>query len=245
MAVILFIIASGFGVIFFGLIALVIVMVIVGAQQQKKRREALAAWAGTHGLSFNTERDHGFRERFGEFDCFNQGDQDRYAFNTMTGQWHGRRVIAFYYHYETTSTDSKGKRTTTDWYFSGVLLKPAILLKPLSIRTESIFDKVAGFFGFDDIDFESAEFSRRFCVKSPDRRWAYDVLHARTIEFLLQSPRFTIEFAPGWVLARKTGRFAPVQFDQALAVIEGVLDGLPDYVVQQQQALSEGGNDGA
>ena len=41
------------------------------------------------------------------------------------------------------------------------------------------------FFGHDDIDFESAEFSRNFYVKSSDRKWAFDILHARAMEFLL------------------------------------------------------------
>ena len=240
MQTIAFDIAAPFALPFCGFFALVVVFVILGAKQAKKRREALAAWAQAHGLSLDTSHDHGFRNRFPQFSCFKKGDQDRYAYNTMAGLWNGRQVIAFYYHYETTSTNSKGHRTTSSWYFSGVLLKPAIPLKPLSIRAENFLDKVAGFFGLDDIDFESAEFSRRFCVNSPDRRWAYDVLHARTIEFLLQGPRFTIEFAPDQVLAWKSGRFRPQQFEQAIRIIEGVLDRLPDYVVQQQQASPEG-----
>ena len=57
------------------------------------------------------------------------------------------------------------------------------------------------FFGFDDIDFESDEFSREFCVKAADRRWAFDVIHQATMEFLLAAPRFTIELAGPRVMA--------------------------------------------
>ena len=229
---------------FVGFFVLVVVLIIFGVQQNKKRQAALAAWAQARGLSFDPGHDRDFRDRFPGFACFKQGEQNRYARNVMTGQWNGRQLVAFHYHYETTSTDSKGRRTTSTWYFSGALIEPRITLKPLSIRGENIFDKVAGFFGFDDIDFESAEFSRRFCVKSPDRRWAYDVLHARTIEFLLQSPRFTIDFDRNWALVWKSGRFKPQEFEQAIAVVEGVLDRLPDYLVQQQKTLMEA-NDGA
>jgi len=227
------------GLVFVGFFVLVVVLIVFSIQQNRKRQAALAAWAQGRGLSFDPSHDRGFGDRFPEFACFKQGEQNRYALNVMTGEWNGRRLIAFYYHYETTSTDSKGRRTTSTWYFSGALIEPRILLKPLSIRAETIFDKMAGFFGFDDIDFESAEFSRRFCVKSPDRRWAYDVLHARTIEFLLQSPRFTIDFARDWALVWKSGRFKPQEFEQAIAVVEGVLDRLPDYLVQQQKVLME------
>ena len=52
---------------------------------------------------------------------------------------------------------------------------------PLQIRRENPFDKVGEFLGMDDIDFESAEFSRKFYVKSSDRKSAYDVINARSI----------------------------------------------------------------
>jgi hypothetical protein len=67
----------------------------------------------------------------------------------------------------------------------------------LFIRRENLFDKVAGFLGFDDIDFESAEFSDRFIVKSRDKRFAYDVLHPRMMEFLLDGAPPTVEFRHG------------------------------------------------
>lgn len=55
----------------------------------------------------------------------------------------------------------------------------------LTIEAESLGHKLADALGGEDIDVESDEFSRRFWVKSPDRRMAYDVLHARAVEALL------------------------------------------------------------
>jgi hypothetical protein len=49
----------------------------------------------------------------------------------------------------------------------------------LLIRREDIGDKLIGGLGFDDIDFESEEFSRDFWVKSDNRRHAYGVIHPR------------------------------------------------------------------
>ena len=40
-----------------------------------------------------------------------------------------------------------------------------------------------------EIEFESTEFSKEFHVKSPDRRWAFDVLSQATMEFLLALPQ--------------------------------------------------------
>ena len=102
-----------------------------------------------------------------------------------------------------------------------------LFLKTLSIRAENFFDKVKGTFGFDDIDFESAEFSRKFWVTAKDKRWAYDVIHQETMELLLKAPRFALEFEGPHALARRAKRFKPFEFDQAIELLWGVLDRIP------------------
>ena len=92
------------------------------------------------------------------------------------------------------------------------------------------------FFGFDDIDFESAEFSKKFFVKAKDKRWAYDVIHTRAMELLLGSPRLTIQFDNCHIIAFRENRlFKPHEFGEAGDVTTGLLDLLPDYVVEQQK----------
>ncbi|MBN1943674.1 MAG: hypothetical protein JW849_10320, partial [Phycisphaerae bacterium] len=140
-----------------------------------------------------------------------------------------RGFLGFDYHYTTGSGKNQSHHS-----FSCVLLSSGVPLKELFIRPEGFFDKITEFFGYDDIDFESAEFSRAFYVKAPEKRWAYDVLHARAIEFLLNQPKFTIQFAPDCALARKSRTFRPEEFAQAAEVLRGLLDGLPNYVLQQQ-----------
>ena len=115
-----------------------------------------------------------------------------------------------------------------------MIIESAIPLKPLHLRREHLFDKVSEFFGVDDIDFESAEFSRKFYVKSPDKRWAYDVIHARMMEYLLDAPTFSIQFAGSYVIAWRSSWFGPAEFEAGANLICGILDRLPGYVVQQQ-----------
>ncbi|MBU0595585.1 ABC transporter permease, partial [Candidatus Bipolaricaulota bacterium] len=117
---------------------------------------------------------------------------------------------------------------------SGPRAASDVRLQPLHIRPEGIFDKVTEFFGVDDIDFESAEFSRAFHVKAAEKRWAYDVLHVRTMEFLLGMPRLSIQFDEHDVLVWRNRRFKPEQFEEAIAVAEGILDRLPPYLIEQQ-----------
>ncbi|MDY7011318.1 MAG: hypothetical protein SVV80_11300, partial [Planctomycetota bacterium] len=108
-------------------------------------------------------------------------------------------------------------------------------LKPLYIRREHFFDKLTEFFGFDDIDFESAEFSRKFFVKSPNKRWAYDVIHQRMMEYLLAAPDFGIQFDLMHIIAWRGRKFKPADFQAAAEMICGMLERLPEYVVRQQK----------
>lgn len=166
-----------------------------------------------------------------------RGDS-RYAYNIMRGSWQQRDMIGFDYHYQTCTTDNKGRRQTHHHYFSAVIITSSIPLKPLLIRPEGFFDKMTEFFGADDIDFESAEFSRKFFVKSPDRRWAFDVLHARTMEFLLGQPMFQMQFARQEVMIWRDRTFKVQDFEAAADVVTGVLDRFPEYLIRQQKGQS-------
>ena len=216
-----------------GIFAVVVIgLIILGLYQAAKRRKELLAWAGSKGLSFSQAKDRGMESRFPQFKALKQGS-NRYAFNIIEGDWSERPIIAFDYHYETHSTDSKGRRQTHHHRFSAVILGSDLPLKPLFIRPEGFFDKVTEFFGLDDIDFESAEFSRKFYVKAEDKRWAYDVIHTRTMQFLLDMPQYTIEFSPSHVIVYRSSTFKTTQFEEAIAVITGILDRFPDYLVKQ------------
>ena len=208
--------------------AVVIGAIIYAYYAAAQRRKELTAWAQTRGLRFSPAKDSTLDDRYGEFDCLRRG-RSRYAHNLISGDWHGREFLGFDYHYVTGS--GKNRQTHS---FSAVILAGKLPLKPLFIRPEGFFDKLTEFFGYDDIDFESAEFSRKFFVKSPDKRWAYDVIHQRVMEFLLEMPRFTIKFDRQQVIAYRSSRFKPDDFAAAAEVIVGILDRLPDYVVQRQ-----------
>lgn len=216
------------------LIAIVFVaLIIAGAYfshlQSRKRREALEALAARRGWTFYNSNDSSFEDRFPEFSCLQSGS-NRYAYNILSGKSGADGFVGFDYHNETYSTDSKGNRTTDHHYFSGIVVQTGLPLKPLLIRDETLFDKVGEFFGVDDIDFESAEFSRKFYVKAEDRRWAFDVINQATMEYLLAAPRFTIQFAGGRVMAYRSNTFNPDEFEQAEQVVRGILDRLPKYL---------------
>lgn len=209
------------------LFAIVAIIVFVASQiGAAQRRKELSGWAAARGFSFDPNHDSDLRCRY-DFECFNRG-HGRYAYNVMEGDDRGRRTIAFDYHYETGS--GKNHRTHR---FSAVIVHTGLLLKPLSIRAETIFDKIGGILGFGDIELESAEFNSRFRVTSPDRRWAFDLLPQTTMEFLLASPDFSLEIENDCILAYNDSVFSTSTFESALNVIAGFLDRIPPSVLQE------------
>jgi hypothetical protein len=221
-----------FLVAFAVMLALFIGGIIWGVKQKKKRQLALAAWADARDFSFAPDETPAIEHQFPSFSVLTTGSR-RYAYNVMMGDREGRGCWAFDYHYETYSTDSKGRRQTHHHHFSCLVVDSGLYLKPLTIRQENLFDKMKGVFGFDDIDFESAEFSRRFWVTAQDKRWAYDVIHQGTMEFLLDAPRYALELAGPYAMATRSKRFKPEEFDEALALVDGVLDRIPKDIQAQ------------
>jgi len=193
-----------------------------------ERRKKIAVYAKSKGLHFAPDKDKKIDSCYSSFKCLRRG-HSRYAYNIMRGKLDGRDLTAFDYHYVT--GHGKSRRV---YNFSALIIQSPLPLKPLYLRPENIFDKVTDFFGFDDIDFESAEFSRKFYVKSPEKRWAYHVIHQRMMVYLMESPRFHIQFDPEFIMAWRGKRFSEQDYDNSFALIQGILKRLPEYVKKQQ-----------
>ncbi|MEE9405699.1 MAG: hypothetical protein V3V20_12475 [Algisphaera sp.] len=229
--------------LFIAFVIAALVAVAFRSRRGQPRAKALAQWAQQHNLSFAPHRDRSLTHRFPQFALFRQG-RNAYAYNIVFGLFEGRQIYAFDHHHQTEhqvtirQTDSNGRTRThtetriTHHHFSAVVVEPELPLKPLLIRPEGLFDKVADFFGKGDLNFESAAFSRKYHVTAPDRRWAYDVLHARVIDFLLDQPRLVVEFTPRHILIMRPGekRMDIDVFKAAVQTADQMLDLLPDYV---------------
>jgi hypothetical protein len=194
-----------------------------------QRRKSLSTWAASSGLDFSAAKDHGLDDRYPGFSCLRRG-HSRYAHNIMRGELVGLKVTAFDYHYVT----GHGKHRRTH-RMSALIAQSDVPLQHLFIRRENAFDKVTEFFGADDIDFESAEFSKKFYVKAKDKRWAYAVIHQGMMEYLLQAPSFGIEFDLTEIIVWRSRRLRPEDFAAAAQLIRGIRERLPDYLVQEMR----------
>ena len=212
-----------------GVIALIVVAAIFGYLAAKKRREAMLAMAARLGLRFDPNKNRELARQYQFLDKLRAGE-NRYAFNVLAGTYKSHNVMAFDYHYETHSTDSKGRRETHHFYLSFFLLLMPASFPELVIGREGFFSKVAQALGYDDIDFESHEFSRKFCVRSRDKKFAYDVCNARMMEYLLANDDLTIEIE-GPALAISFGRrLSPEQIESNLNRLIQVRSLMPDYL---------------
>jgi len=216
-------------ILFTGLVVAAAVWGHIASQQRKKD---LAALAASWGFTWEDHDPFGIEERYGGFAALARGN-GRAAFNVFHGARNERRVICFDYKYVTGS----GKNRHTH-RLSAAILDLGVRTPRLFVRTEHVFDKIAEFVGFDDIDFESAAFSREFLVKSDDRKFAYDVFHARAMEYMLALPRrFTMELIDGLVLVHDDRTWDPPEFDAAIRQVEGLVALFPEYL---RRALREG-----
>jgi hypothetical protein len=218
--------------IFLLVAGVVLAGIIWSAWLAKKRREALAALAAQLGLSFDPEKNYEIAQRFEFFNQLRQGD-DRYAVNTLSGNYQGHEVLAFDYHYETHSHDSKGHRTTQHHWFSFFILMLPRSFPKLTLAPEGLLSKIAQAFGYDDIDFESAEFSRKYCVRCPDKKLAYDVCNPRMIDFLLSQDSLNLEMDRQVLSLHFPHQLSPEEVPAKLNLLTGIRQRFPEYLWTQ------------
>jgi len=207
-----------------GFVALFIVIGVFGYISSMKRRQAMMALAARLGLNFYPRKDRDMARRYRFLDKLRAG-RDRYAFNTLTGGYQDNDVTVFDYHYKTGS----GKNTHHH-YLSFFFLKMPASFPELVIAREGLLSKIGQALGYDDIDFESHEFSRKFCVRSKDKKFAYDVCNALMIEYLLSNDDLSIEIENNILAISFNRRLSPERIEPNLNRLIAVRSLLPDYL---------------
>ena len=215
--------------LFFAAVATLIVGGIIWAIiSARKRREEYERLAAELGCRYYPDDPWDLPARYAHFDLFSTG-HGRKAANVLAGGLDGRSALAFDYQYSTGS----GKNETTH-HFQVAVLEMPITAPALKLRDESFLDTIASWVGHDDIDFESAEFSKRYHVKCTERKFAYDIFHARLIEYLLACGNAPgMEFkGPLLVLSQTLG--GPEQARRLLEIGREIIRSIPEYVLHER-----------
>lgn len=223
--------------IFVGVFVLIVIGGVHGAKAERERIAALNAMAARFNLSFDPSNS-GHWHQHQHFSLFTRGHSKR-AYNTFRGVvGAGERaisIVAGEYEYKDETGTGKDRKTQT-YRNSYLIVRPVqfVYRQQLSLRREGVFDKVAGAFGFEDIDFESAEFSRRFMVKCDDKKFAYDVIDPRMMEWMMQNePPQPIQTAMSEAIMVYGGKWKPETLEAAIDWFREFFERWPRHVVDR------------
>lgn len=222
------------------LIVLLVAAVAGGAawlawHAERQRRARYLAVAADNGLTY-TPRDDSWARRF-DGAPFGRGSSRR-ATHVLRGQWGGREAVVFSYRYVV--QHNNGQHTTSTTYrFTVCALRLPVAVPRLELTSENVLTRLAGAFGFEDLELENEDFNRRFRVSADDRRFAYDVLHPRAMEQVLAWPALNLRLSGADALLWERGTCDPEHVLSRLAALSQVVDGIPAYVWADRAATQD------
>ena len=158
--------------------------VVFAFVQKQKRRETLAQFALQHKLEYSRADPFGLTGF--DFHLFRLGD-GRVCENVVWGDWHGLVVKEADYSYYTESTDSNGRTSRSYRHFSVVVVDLPAFFPRVCIQRENLRTRMADALSFRDLEFESEEFNRMFQVTAAHPEFAYKLIDARMIRWLLST----------------------------------------------------------
>lgn len=126
------------------------------------------------------------------------------GFHVMRGTYRGHHMLAY---------ESRVKKADWESYDSTFQVVAIALPVPrpfLDIRVESDFSRAFE----EDLRFENQAFNDAFRVMSDSPRFAHDVLHARTMEWMLADWRaraYPWRFEGGWLMTFRPGQIAEAE----------------------------------
>jgi hypothetical protein len=211
-----------------------ICIAIVAARMEAKRREAFRAVAKRLGLSFKL-KDSSIDNRYKFLSELRKGD-NRHGTIVLHGTYKDQVVEAFEYHYETYSTDSKGNRTTHHHYSNHYVItesddNASLPYPELRVYPENFLSKIGQAMGYDDIDFESIEFSKSFTVRCKEKRFAYDICHPRMMEWLLDRKKTILEIEGPYIAISFGNKMSLEAIESRLNQLIEIRELFPEYLL--------------
>ena len=209
-----------------GVLLLVIPLILFAWLRERRRTAAFRELARRLGLKYH-RRSRGMPRQYSFLNKLAQG-HTRYAFNILDGVYKGHEIRAFDYHFATGSGKNR-----TDHYFSFFMLRLPRPFPELRVYPENFLSKIGQTLGYEDIDFESIEFSKAFTVRSKDKKFAYDICHTRMMEYLLQHQKMAFEIERDWLAVSTDKRIDPAQVPARLDQLIEMRALFPEYLWQQ------------
>lgn len=203
-------------------------LLIIGASiyQERKRMQFWMELADEWGFRYRAGDPYLIAERQ-EFPFTRQGHSRRVK-HLIEGKVENRQMLLFDYTYKTGS----GKHQSTH-HLSMLMLEVPVSGHQLVIHAENFLDRIMGFLGFEDINFEYEEFNRAFQVRCDDKKFAYDVIHSDMMEFLMQDRTLALQWNNNHILFYRSSRrkFDKHDAESIRQSALGFLQRLPGYMM--------------
>lgn len=210
-------------------LAIVVGLALVGlfAYLEHQRTEAMRAECARRGWTYRRD-DPSLVDRWTQ-GPFGKG-HGRRARHVVTGECVGRPFVAFEYSYRESSGAGQSRRTTT-YTFAVCSLGLPVPLPLLVVEPEGWLSRLADAVGVtDEVDVESEAFNHAYSVRADDRKFAYDVLHPRHLEDLLQAPALGWWIEGAAILTAAEDRLDLDQVVPQLERLSRVLGHIPSFV---------------
>ena len=183
------------------------------------------------GLRLDPEQNYVLADDYAFLPHLAQGG-NRYAFNVLSGHYRQAEVLAFDYHYESAGKGADHELSSTHCYLTMWLLLSGYFPK-LHIAPEGFLSRIAGWLDGEDIRFESAEFTRAFCVRCRDKRFAYDVCNPRVIDYLLENRDMNLQIQNCALALVSDTQWPAKQVEANLERLGEIRSRLPEYLFTQ------------
>jgi hypothetical protein len=219
--------AGGFGcmgLLFAAGISGMVALIIFGSRYEKRRTAALQAFAAQRGWHWQptepelARRWHGYP--------FGTGSRPTVG-HVLSGAHRGRPVLMFEYSYQTSSSDSDGKSSTTTHRYAVCAVRLPAPLPGLEVARHSFLHRVAGITGRRDIQFADPAFNKAFRVRSADEHVARAVVNDRTIGILMSRPPVPWRIESDEILCWALGAVDAVKTMPQLDMLVDLVEAIP------------------
>jgi hypothetical protein len=214
-------------VVFAGVVALVAGIFYLRYYLKRKRRQDLARISGAFGLAFSAADPFGLLAL--PFALFDRGD-GRGCENVLAGTWHGMDVKELDYWYYEENSDSGSNRFSRNYYrFNCVVTEIPAACPHLTIAHETVFTRLGGYLGLQDIELESEQFNREYRVACDDPKFASDILDARMMQWMIEAKGWSLEVSDRYVLCY-CKRLRPPEVPALIHTLQGFRERIPRVV---------------